>query len=133
MNLVFDEGFSPRLSTALRELEQGHDEGVVVKHITEVVERGTPDEEWIPKIASIHGIIISQDLNIAKTKALNSICDKHNLSLILFKQPKKRSHSYWEWVEVVISKWRTLKDRIKWERKRFILEITDRTIRNLSP
>jgi predicted nuclease of predicted toxin-antitoxin system len=132
MKLYFDENFFYRLSNALKELEQGAHDGVEVHHLTEEFPRGTSDGDWIPVIAQKNGIVITQDLNIHKTRSLNLICEKHRLSLVLFKPPKKRSYTYWDWVEVVVAKWRTVKDEIKTHRGRFVLEIADRSVHVLS-
>jgi hypothetical protein len=132
MNLVFDENFSYRLSNALKELEVGHEDGVTVSHLEELCGRGQPDEEWIPKVADKKGIVITQDINIHKTRALNQICESHSLSLILFKTPKKKHYKYWEWVEIVIGKWRNIKEEVRSCRKRFVIEVSERSIKNLS-
>ena len=71
MRIYFDENFSPYLARAFRELEKGRPgDGIEVIHMTEEFERGTPDEEWLPAIAMKHGCVLTQDLNIQRTKLL---------------------------------------------------------------
>jgi hypothetical protein len=133
MNLVFDENFSYRLSNALKELEVGHNDGVKVFHLEELGGRGMPDQEWIPKVAKTNGIVITQDLNIHKTRALSEVCEKNRLSLILFKPPKKRHYNYWEWVEIVVGNWRGIKDEVRTSKNRFVIEVSERSIKQLQP
>src|SRR5690625_5941979 len=70
MRIYFDENFSPALISGLKRIQDGRrSEGIDVCSVKEEFGQGCRDEEWIPEIAKRHGVIITQDLNINRTRA----------------------------------------------------------------
>lgn len=70
MRIYFDENFSPSLVGGIREFQNGRkSEDIEVYSVEAEFGRGAPDEVWIPGIARRHGVAITQDLNIHRTRA----------------------------------------------------------------
>ncbi|MEE9194067.1 MAG: hypothetical protein V3U21_05975 [Thermodesulfobacteriota bacterium] len=127
MKIFFDENFSPKLSSGLQKLQDGiYDEDIEVLSIKEKFFRGIPDEEWIPKIAQMHGTVITQDLNIHRTKLQYSLCKKNKIGIIFFKPPRESKINYWEWVVWVIKRWSNVKDCINSSSRPFAYRFTPR-------
>lgn len=69
MKIYFDENFSPHFIRGLSHIQRAHpNHGIEVKSIKEVFGGGTPDEEWIPKIAQQHGVVVTQHLKIRRLR-----------------------------------------------------------------
>jgi PIN domain-containing protein len=110
MRIFFDENFSHFLADGIAHIQNGRkSEGIDVFHIANFLGKGVPDEDWIPKIAKMHGVIITQDININRTRHLNSLCNKYKIGMFFFKSPSKKGYTYWEWVEQVIARWCDIK------------------------
>lgn len=70
MRIYFDENFSHRIASGMREFQSGRrSEGIEVIWCPDEFGRGATDEDWIPRVASKKGVIITQDLNINRVKA----------------------------------------------------------------
>ncbi|MFQ5604953.1 MAG: hypothetical protein ACE5HS_16920 [bacterium] len=99
------------LAKGFSEFQNGRKiEGVQVHHVAESFGRGIEDIIWIPKIAQMHGVVITQDLNIHRTRYLFQLCLEYKLGIFFFKPPKKKSYKYWEWIEQVLKRWALIKD-----------------------
>ena len=72
--------------------------------------RGTADEIWIPAIAKRHGIVITQDLNVHRTRAQWELCQTHEIGVFFFKPPKTRTWNYWEILRTMVRLWAELKE-----------------------
>ena len=92
MKIFFDENFSLYLSKGFSNFQQGRrKEGFDVLHLLDKFPKGIADEEWIPKLAQMHSVVITQDLNIHTTNSLFELCLKHKLGFFFFKPPKKKN------------------------------------------
>lgn len=110
MRVYFDENFSPHLIGGLRHLQEGRrSDGVTVCSIVDEFGRGAADETWIPGIASRHGVAITQDINIHRTRAQWELCQSNKIGVFFFKPPKKQGWSYWQIVELVVKNWSEIK------------------------
>ena len=71
MRIYFDENFSPSLVAGMQKIQDGRkSEEFSVHSVKDEFGKGASDEEWIPKIASEHGCVITQDLNIDTSPAI---------------------------------------------------------------
>jgi hypothetical protein len=61
LKLLFDENFGKPIITALGSLLYFHPEQPIVRHLLEHFPSGTPDLEWIPKIATEGWVVVSCD------------------------------------------------------------------------
>jgi hypothetical protein len=111
MKIFFDENFSKYLAAGISELQKGIGEGIEVLHSVQFFERGIKDEKWIPEVAKMHGIVITQDLKIARTSSLWQLCTEYKLGIFFIKPPN--SYKYWDIVQLMIKKWHEIKIKVK--------------------
>jgi len=105
MRIYFDENFSPALIEGLRRIQDGRlRDDIIVCSVIEEFGRGAPDETWIPGIASRHGVVITQDININRTRAQWELCRTNKIGVFFIKPPKK-GWAYWDIVRLVIRWW----------------------------
>src|SRR5690242_16473537 len=109
MRVYFDENFSPSLVAGMQKIQDGRkSEGFSVHSVKDEFGKGAPDEEWIPKIASEHGCVITQDLNINRTRAQWDLCRQNKIGIFFFKPPRS-GWSYWTIVELIVTSWSRIK------------------------
>jgi hypothetical protein len=105
MRIYFDESFSPALIEGLRRIQEGRrSDDITVCSMIEEFGRGAPDETWIPGVASRHGVVITQDININRTRAQWELCRVNKIG-VFFVRPPKKGWSYWQIVQLVIRLW----------------------------
>jgi len=103
MTFYFDENIAPRIARALAVLTEA--EPIEVYSNVDVFKRGAKDEEWIPKVGKNDGIVITQDLNIHRTRHQRELYKKHNVGVVFFKPPKKHGYPYWEMLTQILTSW----------------------------
>ncbi len=119
MRIYFDENISPSLIRGLKEIQNGRrSEGIEVLSIKEKFGKGTKDEEWIPKVAQEHAIVVTQDFNIRRHKVQWELCQRYRLGLF-FIQPPKKGWGYWKVVCLVVRLWPETKNLSKETKKPF--------------
>ena len=119
MRVYFDENFLLHLVSGIRTIQEGRrSDDIVVCSVAEEFGKGANDEEWIPKVAARHGVILTQDTNIHRTRAQWELCRTNKVGVIFFKAPKKR-WSYWEIVQLVVRWWPELCKKAKESKKPF--------------
>ena len=122
-----DENITPNIAQALAILQNPRiNENIEVFTIRDQFGKGTPDEEWIPKVAAEDGIVITQDLNIHRVRQQRALYRRHGLGVVFFKPPKK-GYQYWDLVEFYIKRWKVVKEEIKKLKKPFALVVTPRS------
>lgn len=111
MKIYFDENFPYQIAKALNILQSPkEDENVEVVNISDYFGRGAADEMWIPQIAKLNGIVVTQDLRIQNTHHQRDLYREHKLGVVFFKPPSKKGYTYWEQVEKVILSWKEIKN-----------------------
>lgn len=124
MKFYVDENITPNIAKALAILQNPRvEEKIEVFTIREEFGKGTPDEEWIPKVASENGIVITQDFNIQRVRHQRELYKKHGLGVVFFRPPKK-GYQYWDLVEFYIRRWKVVKDEVKKLKRPFGLVVT---------
>ena len=114
MRLYFDENFAPKLAHGFREFQAGRpSEEFEVFHLADEFARGTPDEEWLPAVASRHGCVLTQDLNISRTRLLWQLCQQNKIGIYFFRQPKSVKFGYWDWIAKILEVWPEIKSSAK--------------------
>lgn len=103
MTFYFDENIAPRIARALAVLTEV--EPIEVHSTIDVFGRGALDEEWIPKVGENNGIVITQDLNIHRTRHQRELYKKHKVGVVFFKPPKKKGYLYWEMLTQILTSW----------------------------
>jgi hypothetical protein len=90
MRIYFDENFSLSLVAGIQKLQDGRkSDGITVHSVIDEFGRGAPDEKWIPGIASQHGCMITQDLNINRVRAQWELCKQNKIGVFFFKTPRR--------------------------------------------
>jgi PIN like domain len=113
MRIYFDENFSPSLVAGMKEIQDGRKaEGFTVHSVKDEFGKGAPDEKWIPGIASQHGCVITQDLQVNRTRAQWHLC-KHNKIGVFFLKPPKKGWNYWTIVNLVVTSWSRIQEITK--------------------
>ena len=96
MKIFFDENFSTCLAKGFAAFQEGYPrERIEVLHVVDVFGKGTADEDWIPAVAQRHGVIITQDFSIHRTRQLAQLCKEYKLGMFFFRPPKKKECGYW--------------------------------------
>jgi hypothetical protein len=113
MRVYFDENFSPHLIKAFATLQDGRPrEDVQVLSVSEEFGKGCADEAWIPAIAQQHGVVVTQDRNINRTRAQWALCQANKIG-IFFLEPPKSGWDYWTIVVLTLKWWPQIKDTAK--------------------
>jgi hypothetical protein len=128
MKVFFDENFAPHIAYGFNEFQKGRpDKRIEVVCVVDEFGRGTTDEDWIPRVAQMHGAIITQDFNIHRTRNLADLCRNHNAGIFFFRPPKKKRYKYWDLIKWIFKVWEPLKTCAKSTALPFQYEITPRT------
>ena len=110
MKFFIDENMPPNLAEGLAILEKPNDEGVEVYSIQKEYGRGIQDEDWIPQVGQINGIVITQDYNIQRTQQQYELLQKYKMGIFYLRPPSKIGYKYWEMVQKIINHWNEIKD-----------------------
>jgi len=112
LKVYIDENIAPQMAHAfdtvqahLNKKEKRHFE---VYSIKEIFGEGATDEEWIPKIGSEKGIVITQDRRIQQCKHQRELYKSHGVGIIFLKTPKG-GLSFWDMFKHLVNWW----DKIK--------------------
>lgn len=110
MRIYFDENFSTHLTAGFDAFQKGRrSEGIEVFHITNDFPKGCPDETWIPGVAQKHACVITQDQNIYRREHQWELCREYQVGFFFFDQPKKKTYTYWAWIQEVFRRWDEIK------------------------
>lgn len=105
MRIYFDENFSPNLVAGMKVFQEGRRrDDVTVFSIADEFEQGTPDETWIPAVAKVRGVALTQDTNIHRTRAQATLCHANKIGVFFFKPPKD-GWTYWRLIQLVVRLW----------------------------
>lgn len=116
IKLFIDENMSPYLAHGLHHLEKGNGSEIEVLSLKEVFGAGAQDEDWIPKVGEMGGIVITQDYNIFRKKQQRELYEKSGVGLFFIKPPSNTGYRYWEMVQQIVNRWPEIKKLIKTNR-----------------
>jgi hypothetical protein len=116
MKIFIDENLSPFLAKGLHILEQPMADGFEVLSIKEVFGKGIKDEDWIPEVGRLKGVVITQDKNIHRTKPQRDLFEQHGVGVFFISPPKGKGYTYWQMVELLINHWREIKEKCSTKR-----------------
>ncbi len=128
MKIYFDENIPPQIANALNILQSpfAH-ENIEASNLSDVFGRGSRDETWIVKIANENGVVITQDLNIQRTRHQRELYRKYQMGVIFLKPPSKKGYTYWQMVEKIIISWSDIKQAARKTKKPFAYIIKPRS------
>lgn len=116
MRIYFDENFSRRIASGMREFQDARpNEDTSVIWTPDEFGKGAQDEDWIPLVASKHGVVLTQDLNIHRTRAQWELCRQSKIGIFFFKPPKA-GWDHWVIVREVVKRWEEIKQLAKQKR-----------------
>ncbi len=110
MKIFIDENLPPFLARGIHILEQHLDDDFEVLSIKDVFGKGVKDEEWIPQVGKMNGVVITQDKNIHRTKPQRDLFERHGIGMF-FISPPKNGYTYWQMVEILIKEWKDIKEK----------------------
>ena len=106
MKVYFDENFPPQIAKALQILHSGKNrEGIKVLNVSDVYGRGADDDRWIVEVAKKNGFIVTQDLNIHRSRQQKEIYVNSGCGIIFIKPPSKTGYTYWQFVHRIFCRW----------------------------
>lgn len=112
--IFIDENFPPQLARGLHILQepQNAKEGVKIDvfSIKDYFGEGVKDEEWIPKVGEMKGVVITQDVQIRHVKHQRQLFIENGVGILFFTPPSKTGFLYWEIVKQLIKRWDKIKD-----------------------
>ncbi len=111
MKIYIDENLSPHIAKGLDILEKPLGEGFEVLSIGEIFGRGAKDEDWLPQIGQENGVVITQDLNIQRSRQQRELYKKHNVGVFFLSAPSRNGFSYWEMVAHIVNRWQDIKKK----------------------
>jgi hypothetical protein len=127
IKVYIDENMSPYLADGLDILEKPNKDGIEVLSIKKVFGEGAKDNDWIPKVGKEGGIVITQDLNIHRTRTLKQLYNDSGIGVFFFVPPSKVGYKYWDLVEQIIKRWLAMKSHSKKDKKPFAYRCTSRS------
>lgn len=132
MKIFIDENMPPQLSEGIAILEKPNNENVEVYSIQKEFGRGIKDEDWIPQVGLINGIVITQDTKMQRIKSQYNLLKSYKLGVFYLIPPSNKGYSYWEMVEKIISNWKKIKQLSKSTKTPFAFKITPKKIELIS-
>jgi len=132
MKIYIDENMPPQLAEGLSVLEKPNNEGIEVYSILKEYGRGVSDEEWIPQVGRINGIVITQDHKMQRIKTQYHLLKSYKLGIFYLIPPGKKGYTYWEMVEKIVLNWLEIKNLVRKTKPPFAFRITSRKIEKIS-
>ncbi len=121
-NVYLDENLSEYVAHALNFLNKGYFKELQVYSTKEKFGKGVADEVIIPSIGREHGVLITRDINIHKTRFQYELCRQHRLGVFFLALPKN-NNKHWEIVKSLVTKWEDIVGKIESDKKPFAYRI----------
>jgi hypothetical protein len=131
MKIYIDENMPSQLADGLAILEKPNNEGVEVYSIQKEYGRGILDEDWIPQVGQVSGIVITQDSKMQRIKSQFRLLKEYKLGIFYLIPPGKKGYTYWEMVEKIILNWKEIKQISRRNKPPFAFRITARKIEKI--
>ena len=120
--IYLDENLSEYVAQALNFLNKGYFRDIQVLSTKEKFGKGVKDEVIIPGIGNTHGVLITRDINIHKTRLQYELCLQHKLGVFFLTMPKGMD-KHWEIVKSLINNWQEIIQKIEKEKMPFAYRI----------
>ena len=115
--IFIDENLPPQIARGLNILQEPQNarEGIKMEvlSIKDFFGEGAKDEEWIPEVGRLKGIVITQDYRIQSLKHQRELYKQHGVGILFFSPPSKTGFAYWEMVKQVVKQWEEIKSIAK--------------------
>ncbi len=115
--IFIDENLPSQLARGLHilQLPQNAKDGmnIEVLSIKDHFGEGSRDEEWIPQVGKMNGVVITQDYRIQTLKHQRELYKQHGVGILFFSPPSKGGFAYWEMVKQVVKRWEEIKTIVR--------------------
>jgi hypothetical protein len=119
MIIYIDENFPPQLAQGFNILSKPRFHNIEVKSIKDTFGTGCKDEDWIPQAGAQGAAVLTQDLNINRSRSQKELYLKNNLGVFFFKPPSKNGYQYWEMVGQIVKRWESIVEHCNNSKKPF--------------
>jgi hypothetical protein len=130
-NIYIDENLAPQLARGLNELQSPQNKrdilNIQVLSIKDIFGQGGKDEDWIPKVGTENGIVITQDLRIQSQRHQKELYIKHGVGILFINPPSKIGFAYWDMVKLLINRWDEIKQIVRKNETPFAFRCTSKT------
>jgi hypothetical protein len=112
LKIYIDENLPHQIAAAL-DIIQGHLNEKEAKKIRVLSIRDefgavVTDEDWIPEVGKVNGIVITFDRQIQHTRSQRELYLEHGVGVIFFKMPKG-GMSFWQMFTHIVDRWEEIK------------------------
>ena len=111
--IYIDENLSRHIAEGLNVLERPNGDEFEVVAIETIFGRGVQDEDWIPVVGAEKAVVITQDLNIHRTRRQRELFEQHGVGIFFLTPPSKNGYTYWEQVEQIVKRWRDIRKKCR--------------------
>lgn len=129
--IFIDENLPSQIARGLNILQQPQNikDGmkIEVHSIKDVFGEGSKDEDWIPEVGKLQGIVITQDYRIQSLKHQRELYKQHGVGILFFSPPSKTGFAYWDIVKQLVTRWDKVKAIIKKNSPPFAFRCSART------
>jgi hypothetical protein len=125
--IYIDENLPKQLAEGLDILVRHPFPTFEVKSIRDTFGVGSKDQLWIPPAGRQHAAVITQDLNIHRTRSLRELYTMNGLGVFFFKPPSKKGYTYWDMVEQILKRWRSIIEICDKTSTPFAFKVTNRS------
>jgi hypothetical protein len=129
--LFIDENLPAQIARGLHVLVQPQNskEGIAlsIKSIKEEFGEGAKDEDWIPQVGKIKGIVVTQDYRIQSLRHQRELYKNHGVGILFFSPPSKGGFGYWEMVKQLVNRWEEMVKIIKKNKTPFAFRCSARS------
>jgi len=126
MLFIFDENLSETLTNGLHILESGNlrsPHRAELKFAPVVMGRiGASDEEIIPKVGELKGILVTQDRDFINKKHYFTLYKEHKVGIVLYTIANK--DVYWDKVKSFVKNWEDIKEKVSTAEPPFVFVIS---------
>ncbi len=129
--VYIDENLPNQLAAGLNNLQyplNKKDElEIEVRSIKEDFGTGMADEEWIPRIGEVNGVVITQDFRIQTQRHQKELYIENGVGILFLNPPSKSGFRYWDIVKLLVSKWEEIRQIIKRDQPPFAYRCSSRS------
>ncbi len=128
MIIYIDENMPPQLADGLDLLQAPENikikNQIQVRSIQQTFGIGALDEDWIPKVGEEDACVITQDININRSRHQRELYLKHGVGIFFLRAPSKSGFKYWDFVKLIIKKWDEITRKATKTKRPFAFRIT---------
>jgi len=129
--IFIDENLPPQIARGLDILQhpQNSKDGMKIEvlSIKDHFGEGAQDEDWIPQVGKMNGIVITQDYRIQSLKHQRELYKQSGVGILFFSPPSKNGFTYWEMVKQVINRWEDIKGIVRKNKPPFAFRCSAKT------